>query len=334
METSAQQATRQQAVRPASPSSTATPASNHRPSLDCYCVTCHNERLKTADLRLDRIDVANPGANPSLGEGGAQGAHGHDAAAQHAAAFPGRSARAADVAGNIARCGFRRQTESGPHRDAPPSESDRVSERRSETCWLSTSMPRRSCHPMRAVMASTTSRSATCRRRSSTATSRPRRKSAASRSAARSRLSRPTPSACRPIYAGKPCRRPADWHARRRVDPLHVRPGRRVRHPDLARARSERERRRDCARAACARADRARRPAAGRELHDPEARRRRHDAGQGFESARHRAAQARTRSASHSSRMARRCSKRRQPLQSHFNERRHPRTGPQSTRFR
>jgi hypothetical protein len=38
----------------------------------------------------------------SLGKGGAQGAHGHHAAAQHATAFPGRPACAADMAGNFA----------------------------------------------------------------------------------------------------------------------------------------------------------------------------------------------------------------------------------------
>jgi mono/diheme cytochrome c family protein len=30
--------------------------------LDRYCVTCHNERLKTAGLTLDQIDIARPGA--------------------------------------------------------------------------------------------------------------------------------------------------------------------------------------------------------------------------------------------------------------------------------
>ena len=69
-ETSAQQATRQQAVRPASPSaaSATAPASNHRAVLDRYCVTCHNERVKTANLMLDRVDVADPGANAEVWE--------------------------------------------------------------------------------------------------------------------------------------------------------------------------------------------------------------------------------------------------------------------------
>jgi len=37
------------------------PASSPRLVLDRYCVTCHNERLKTAGLTLDQIDVAHPG---------------------------------------------------------------------------------------------------------------------------------------------------------------------------------------------------------------------------------------------------------------------------------
>ena len=46
----------------------ADPASSPRRLVDRYCVTCHNERLKTADLRLDRLDVANPGADADVWE--------------------------------------------------------------------------------------------------------------------------------------------------------------------------------------------------------------------------------------------------------------------------
>src|SRR5436190_10036634 len=70
VQTSAQQAGRQQVASPP-PSSAAgdlTAASSPRRVLDRYCVTCHNERLKTADLRLDRIDVANPGADAEVWE--------------------------------------------------------------------------------------------------------------------------------------------------------------------------------------------------------------------------------------------------------------------------
>jgi cytochrome c5 len=69
-QTSAQQVGRQQAANP--PSSSAadavTPASSSRRLLDRYCVTCHNERLRTANLTLDRIDVANPGAQAEVWE--------------------------------------------------------------------------------------------------------------------------------------------------------------------------------------------------------------------------------------------------------------------------
>jgi len=68
-QTSAQQARRQQAAIPSpSAADAVTPASGPRRLLDRYCVTCHNERLKTADLRLDRIDVANPAAEAEVWE--------------------------------------------------------------------------------------------------------------------------------------------------------------------------------------------------------------------------------------------------------------------------
>src|SRR3989442_1756835 len=70
VQTSAQQARRQPVASPPSSSAAGavTPASSPRRLLDRYCVTCHNERLKTADLRLDRIDVANPAADADVWE--------------------------------------------------------------------------------------------------------------------------------------------------------------------------------------------------------------------------------------------------------------------------
>jgi hypothetical protein len=69
-QTSAQQAGRPPAASPASPSAGAavTRASSPRRLVDQYCVTCHNERLKTADLRLDRIDIDHPSVNADLWE--------------------------------------------------------------------------------------------------------------------------------------------------------------------------------------------------------------------------------------------------------------------------
>ncbi len=34
-----------------------------RPVMEKYCVTCHNQRLKTAGLILDTLDMNNPAAN-------------------------------------------------------------------------------------------------------------------------------------------------------------------------------------------------------------------------------------------------------------------------------
>src|SRR5262245_11315582 len=50
------------------PSAQAAAASTPRRLVDRYCVTCHNERLKTADLRLDRIDIDNPAADADTWE--------------------------------------------------------------------------------------------------------------------------------------------------------------------------------------------------------------------------------------------------------------------------
>ena len=50
--------------QPATPSI----ASPHRALIDRYCVTCHNEKLKTADLMLDRVDAENVGAGAPVWE--------------------------------------------------------------------------------------------------------------------------------------------------------------------------------------------------------------------------------------------------------------------------
>src|SRR5205809_2872891 len=67
VQTSARQSAREQ-VAGAPASSAPGAVMPPRRLLDRYCVTCHNERLKTADLRLDRIDVANPGADAEVWE--------------------------------------------------------------------------------------------------------------------------------------------------------------------------------------------------------------------------------------------------------------------------
>ncbi len=52
------------------------PAAAQRALLNRYCVTCHNQRLKTAGLTLDDIDVAKVGDNPAVWEKVVQKLHG------------------------------------------------------------------------------------------------------------------------------------------------------------------------------------------------------------------------------------------------------------------
>ena len=42
--------------------------SDRRQLLNRYCVTCHNERVKTADLKLDQVDADNPAAHAEVWE--------------------------------------------------------------------------------------------------------------------------------------------------------------------------------------------------------------------------------------------------------------------------
>ncbi len=51
--------TQQSSSADATPKITPTPASQYRALLDKYCVTCHNEKLKTAGLLLDKMDLEN-----------------------------------------------------------------------------------------------------------------------------------------------------------------------------------------------------------------------------------------------------------------------------------
>src|ERR1700681_2976311 len=44
------------------------PAASERKLLDQYCVTCHNQLLKTAGLTLDKLDPANVAAQPESWE--------------------------------------------------------------------------------------------------------------------------------------------------------------------------------------------------------------------------------------------------------------------------
>src|SRR5262245_50553950 len=56
-------------VGSAAPQTTTPPqATGTRAVLDQYCVTCHNQRLKTAGLLLDTVDASSPQANPEIWE--------------------------------------------------------------------------------------------------------------------------------------------------------------------------------------------------------------------------------------------------------------------------
>ena len=80
---------------PARPAGVARPAAaapaaasevaSRRALLDQYCVTCHNARLKTANLLLDQLDLSQPRRPRGGGrEGRPQAARGPDAADRHA----------------------------------------------------------------------------------------------------------------------------------------------------------------------------------------------------------------------------------------------------------
>ncbi len=56
------------APRGQSPATAAVPAARQRALLDQYCVTCHNDRLKTAQLSLETLDLAAVGDHPEVWE--------------------------------------------------------------------------------------------------------------------------------------------------------------------------------------------------------------------------------------------------------------------------
>src|SRR5437762_1717205 len=58
------------APRPARlvPSSAAASAIKQRALLDQYCVTCHNDRIKTSNFSLEKLDLATAGDHPEVWE--------------------------------------------------------------------------------------------------------------------------------------------------------------------------------------------------------------------------------------------------------------------------
>ena len=58
-----------QAAAPQEPSTPPAPhPSPHQAALDRYCVTCHNEKLKTAGLMLDKMNVERAGDDAATWE--------------------------------------------------------------------------------------------------------------------------------------------------------------------------------------------------------------------------------------------------------------------------
>src|SRR6478672_1919737 len=56
------------ASQAASPQAGAPDTARHRATLDQYCVTCHNDRLKTSNLSLEKLDLATAGDHPESWE--------------------------------------------------------------------------------------------------------------------------------------------------------------------------------------------------------------------------------------------------------------------------
>ena len=55
-------------TRPSPAPARPTPAPAAKAVLDTYCISCHNQRLRTAGLALDSLDVTRPGENPEAWE--------------------------------------------------------------------------------------------------------------------------------------------------------------------------------------------------------------------------------------------------------------------------
>jgi hypothetical protein len=56
------------AAAPQVPAPAAAPASSEREVLDRYCVSCHNDRLKTSGLSLEKLDVSKADTSPDIWE--------------------------------------------------------------------------------------------------------------------------------------------------------------------------------------------------------------------------------------------------------------------------
>ena len=98
-------------------------------TLNKYCVTCHNGRLKTAGLQLDSLDVDHVAdQRAAVGKDRHEASHRRDAAAGPAAAGRRHLSRGRGSAGTSARCGGGREAASGPRARAS-AEPQRIRQR-------------------------------------------------------------------------------------------------------------------------------------------------------------------------------------------------------------
>ena len=93
-----------------------------------YCVTCHNQRLKTAKLELDRLDLAHPEKDALTWERAIRKLRGGMMPPPGAHALGRRGEFARDLPGDLAGQGRRCESESRQRPDSP-AESRRVRER-------------------------------------------------------------------------------------------------------------------------------------------------------------------------------------------------------------
>ena len=156
----------------AGPQESAAPAASPEPRalLDQYCVTCHNERLRTAGLLLDTIDDGHVGTSPATWEqvvrklrSGAMPPAGHRRPDE-----PTLDAFVTWLENELDR-----EAAAHPDPGRPPiiGSTGSSTATRSATCWLWRSIRDRCCRPTSRTTASTTSpRSSRCRRRCSSGT--------------------------------------------------------------------------------------------------------------------------------------------------------------------
>ena len=126
--------------------------------VDKYCVTCHNERLKTAGLTLDRADVSRVGDSAEAARKSApQAAHRSDAAVGRPRPDPrliGR--RAPALEGMLDRAAAAHAATAGRPTLHRVNRAE-YAQRRSAICWQSTSTAARCYRPTIRATDSTTS---------------------------------------------------------------------------------------------------------------------------------------------------------------------------------